>query len=1298
MSNKTLSVSESDLTHILASLDQDFSEVDLELISAFFLKSYNLTFSVEVLRTACQVSKDLLLVDHWLKAIENNQLDITLDLASRLRSSDRQSREREVSLLVLLGKSPEAKKAIKAYCLDFRVKPNDLLLKIFSRHICMGLLRKLPEEFSIVIARSTFYENCFDSTAVNDAIRWLCENQKDSEEGRIASYFRDAETELLTGKVTSALSCWYVREFSEVSTKMSFILGLMQKRKIQKSKLNPYFLLVHIYSLSRESLSDAKKALLQYKNVLGDSILVKTLEIYLDLSSNNLKRAGKNLDGLQFYHKNFQSDTFFLLLCRFWCNGQLSGRELERLKVLLEDYSSSENGLMKFEIQSLYKEVIGAGDLIEDQLLFKHKPMATFLKNDQSIFDILAESELKEKTERRVIWLVSIEPSGVNSEGWVEIEPAIQEKGKSGTWKSPDLLPWKEFSDKSIRDLLSTSDRKVVRLLRDSKETLGLDFTLPVNDALRVLCNSENVFLHDDFQQKVNFDEINPVVTYYKDSYQQYFKWKYPLSPGALHVEEVDDHVYEVCILDPKLLRLREKSLSALNVNNSKSEIQKFVELLPDNLLIEGDETFKESSVSSKMTDIIARVLPSNNHLYKIQLLASSSGMTVIPGEGYRVMSIKKAGEELVWKRDKDLEKQRVNHICLQAELDFEECILPYEWEMSDPEILLTALESLHGNKDVILQWPRGGRIKVSSSTSGSISVNSAEKRDWFRIDGEISFDKKSIKLSEILKSFNRNSRFIEMGKNEFLALSKELHSGLSDIIELTDQRDECLELHAALADSLSSRLDGLPVDVEEEFIFRECVTSMIHSKSLEVNIPTGFNADLRPYQLEGFKWMSRLVSTGVGACLADDMGLGKTIQTLCLLLNQKDTGPSLIVAPTSLCHNWMTEAEKFTPKLKVIAYRGKEREGLLTKLSTGDVLVLSYGLLLQDIDFIKEVNWNVAVLDEAQLVKNSGTQRSKAIKILQARCRVALSGTPVENHVGELWNLFDWLNPGFLGSRAYFQNEYALPIEKNIPGKMEKLKTKVKPFILRRLKKDVLKDLPDSQETILYIDLNGKEREIYNASKYLVAKKLNKSKKEKRGGQNKIEILAEISRLRKITANFELSEVYNESSSKTEAVLSKVEELYEAGHQALLFSQFTSHLDIIEDLFKERGFTYSRLDGTMPAKKRSKSVDDFNSGKCRLMLISLKAGGFGLNLTSADFVMHLDPWWNPAVEEQASARAIRIGQFKKVNVLRFISAGTIEEEIVKMHAHKKDITEDLLKGTSKASRLSVEDLINLLK
>ena len=1297
MSNKTLSLSQQDQVHFIGSFNQQFSHEDLSKIQIFLQNSFSLSLSNDELAKLEFQSRSVPLSEHLSWMNNKKLLHFLISLSNSLPGNERIIREREIIFSLAAQEVEHSKKLIKAFCLDFKIKPNDLIIKLFARHLDLALLNLLPDEFSMLLARTSFYERCFNPD-INDSLQWLSSSGADTEESRLAVYFKNGETSCLSGKMSRAIKSWSARNYQQTVDDLSFVKDLIERRKIQPGKISPCFIPLHIYSLAQTSLPSARKQLVLYKDFLGDSLLIKVCEIYLDLLAHNLKRAVKLLESLQFYHKDFYSDTFFMILARFWCNGELSGKDLLRLKKLLEDYSSSENALMKFELQSLYKEVIGAGDLIENQLLYKHRPLAVFLKTDKSIFDIIEEEAAVNKSVRRLIWLVSYGLSGPDTEAWVEIEPAVQEKGKSGTWKTPELLPWNKFSDPELRSLLNETDKKVFRLLKNTKESLGLDFSLPENEAIIHLCEAENVYWQEEPLQSLRFEEVRPLIEYIEEGGRKLLRWKSPKTPGSLHLEEVDDHIFEVCVLSKSLIKLKEESQTALHLNNSKEELISFFSRMPENLIVEGDEKFSTDSESLQKTEMIARVIPSSGKNYKIQILAGCKGMTSMPGEGRKVLSLKRNKEDIVWERDKDLELSLARQICQTAGLDFEECILPFEWELSEAQKLLSVLESLNNDSSVSLQWPRGGRIKVSSSKGGRIHVKASDRKDWFKIEGEIVFDKRSIKLSEVLKSFKGNSRFVEISKNEFLALSKDLMNGLNEVLPLTDQREECLELHSVLANTLSQRLKDLPLDIEEEFIFRECVTRMIYSRRLSADVPEGLNAQFRPYQEQGYQWLLRLLSSGIGVCLADDMGLGKTIQTLALLLKLKDQGPSLIVAPTSLCHNWSSESASFTPDLNVKAYTGTERTDLLSGLRSGDILICSYGLILQDIDLLKDINWNVIVLDEAQMVKNSGTLRSKSIKLLQSKSRVALSGTPVENHVGELWNIFDFLNPGFLGTRSYFQENYALPIEKKIPGRLEKLKEKVKPFILRRLKKNVLKDLPDSQETVLYVDLNQQEQEIYKASKYLVSKKLNESKKEKKLKRNKIEILAEITRLRKMASNFELSEVYDGISSKSEAVMTKVEELLENEHQALIFSQFTSHLDILEDKFKEQGLLYSRLDGSMNAAARNTAVETFNSGKCSLMLISLKAGGYGLNLTAADFVLHVDPWWNPAVEEQASARAIRIGQKKKVNVLRFITASTIEEEIVKLHAHKKNITEDLLSGTAAAAKLSIEDLLNLLK
>ncbi|NQZ57526.1 MAG: DEAD/DEAH box helicase, partial [Lentisphaeraceae bacterium] len=453
----------------------------------------------------------------------------------------------------------------------------------------------------------------------------------------------------------------------------------------------------------------------------------------------------------------------------------------------------------------------------------------------------------------------------------------------------------------------------------------------------------------------------------------------------------------------------------------------------------------------------------------------------------------------------------------------------------------------------------------------------------------------------------------------------------------------------------------------------------------------------LRDYQQQGFEWLVRLCDKGVGACLADDMGLGKTLQSIALLLHKQSVGPSIIIAPTSLGHNWSDEGRKFAPEMNFSDYRGDNRQSLLHGLKAGDVIVCSYALLLQDIDYLGESLWNIMILDEAQMVKNSATQRSRALKIIQARSYVALSGTPVENHVGELWNLFDIINPGLLGKRSHFQKNYALPIEKHDQAALQQLREKVKPFILRRLRKDVLKELPESQELTVYLEMNNDEKDVYNACRYQVAKTLKNPYDRERRKKNKIQILAEITRLRKLAANFELSEAFTGRSTKSAALMEKLIELMENEHRVLIFSQFVSHLDLVASYLDEEEISFSRIDGRMNPLQRKNAVQLFESHQREVMLISLKAGGFGLNLTAADFVIHLDPWWNPAAEDQASGRALRIGQTKNVTILRFIMRDSIEEDILKMHEHKREISDDILKGTKAASRMTTDDLLKLL-
>jgi SNF2 family DNA or RNA helicase len=486
---------------------------------------------------------------------------------------------------------------------------------------------------------------------------------------------------------------------------------------------------------------------------------------------------------------------------------------------------------------------------------------------------------------------------------------------------------------------------------------------------------------------------------------------------------------------------------------------------------------------------------------------------------------------------------------------------------------------------------------------------------------------------------------------------------------------------------------------------------------SRDYPLPQGLLATLRPYQIEGYEWLCRSSELGLGVCLADDMGLGKTIQILGLLLVRRSGGPALVVAPTSVCSNWLDEIARFAPSLVAVEYAGKQRDATLTrfqspaagasvevnaKLATEpnppcpDVLIVSYALLQQDAQALASVEWNTAVLDEAQFIKNAQSLRAKAAFALRARYRVAMTGTPVENHLGDLFSIFRFLNDSLLGSWKQFQLLYMRPIERDGDNaQREALKRLIQPFMLRRTKDQVLRELPPLTVLRHEVRLSEEEALRYGILRRQIHEKL-RTVHGKR--DHKLRVFAEITRLRRFCCHPRL--VFPDASSecsKLHTFLELVDELSENGHRALVFSQFVDFLELVREQLDERGIRYLYLDGSTPKAARGARVKAFQAGEAPLFLISLKAGGFGVNLTAADYVIHLDPWWNPAVEAQATDRAHRIGQTRPVTVYRLITKDTIEEQILELHREKRTLAEALLDGTDVASKLDIEELRALL-
>jgi SNF2 family DNA or RNA helicase len=459
--------------------------------------------------------------------------------------------------------------------------------------------------------------------------------------------------------------------------------------------------------------------------------------------------------------------------------------------------------------------------------------------------------------------------------------------------------------------------------------------------------------------------------------------------------------------------------------------------------------------------------------------------------------------------------------------------------------------------------------------------------------------------------------------------------------------------------------------------------------------VPKELNATLRPYQRNGYLWIARLNSWGAGALLADDMGLGKTIQTIAFLLLKKDEGPSLVVAPASVAPNWKTELERFAPTLNVLMLNtSTNRHQTLHEAKAGDVVVTTYGILLSIQDDITQKQWNVACLDEAHIIKNRGAKTSAAAMKIQATNRVMLTGTPVQNHLGELWSLFQFVNPGLLGGYEHFSQKFIIPIEGfHDKEKQEQLEHIVHPFMLRRTKQAVLRELPEKTEIYHSVELSRDELAIYESIRIRAERMLQAS-----GGEADMHVLAEITRLRQAACSAQLIEPkWTGECSKITALAELLQGVIEGGNRALVFSQFVSFFDLVRRELDRLGMKYFYIDGSTPVKKRTEMVEAFQKGENSLFLISLKAGGLGLNLTGANYVFLLDPWWNPAIEQQATDRAHRIGQHQAVTVYHLVSKNTIEEKIIRLHQTKRHLADNILAGTDTSYKLTGEDLLEMV-
>ena len=630
----------------------------------------------------------------------------------------------------------------------------------------------------------------------------------------------------------------------------------------------------------------------------------------------------------------------------------------------------------------------------------------------------------------------------------------------------------------------------------------------------------------------------------------------------------------------------------------------------------------------------------------------------------------------------------------------------PLNWRLTEHNEIFELLLELHELTDfVIVRWKQNRHPNVSRRLGlSSLHVAISKTDDWFELDGTVNInDDQVIGFRQLLElAAQQKGNFITLGNGQILALAKDFKRRIDDFntIGAFDQDGRFVINRFAVPAAQLLFDDADLADCAKPLEWLRQMDEIKMAMALKPKPPKGMNSNvkLRNYQLEGFQWLTRLDAWGAGACLADDMGLGKTLQALAFILSKAEEGPALVVAPTTVCHNWLEQCEKFTPTIKPFVFGQGNRAEMLAQAAPSSLMIVSYGLLQSEIEAFRKIRWRVVVLDEAQAIKNYQTKRSQAALKLNAQFKIITTGTPLENNLSELWTMFQFITPGLLKSRLHFQNKFATPIENDKdPVETERLGRIVKPFLLRRHKDQVLKELPPKTEIPYFVELSEKERSFYEAVRLGLIDEL-KNQKSSSAKQNRIRIIAAITKLRQAACNAKLLEPEADiPSAKLETFVQLVQNLVAAKHKALVFSQFVRHLDIVRPVLDELGVTYQYLDGSTQRKDRADAVDAFQKGDSDLFLISLKAGGLGLNLTRADFVILLDPWWNPAVEDQASDRAHRIGQTKPVTIYRLIARQTIEEKIIALHNEKRDLAEKILSGSDTPGSITAEELLKLI-
>lgn len=914
------------------------------------------------------------------------------------------------------------------------------------------------------------------------------------------------------------------------------------------------------------------------------------------------------------------------------------------------------------------------------------------------------------QTDTRVCYILS----GIK-EKYLEVR--VQKILKSGQWGAGKLVSMANFANLNVPEMSEVDKRIAMSMSRNRYYTSALR----VEAVLPEMTGESRLYVgrHAPFDL-VNVVEVPPYLNLNR-------------TPDGFDVSSnvnLEDMAEDIAIVDRegititfarldktqqtfygKLLSLGHFPLDAEEqLRTFLSKVGGKIDVNSD--LIEGGSTMPVVEGSSLLT---LQIKPAERGTYEVRTFVkplADGAVQCWPGNGDEMIVDRDANQRyLRVKRDIKAEKKNLKELATAVGLAPRAFRKVAVFDAGD---MLPVLEYAQEHQDTMnCEWQEGARIKISNRGTASWGASIKKNENgWFEIEGTVDLDAdKVVSMSELLDLVGKShGRYIKISDTEFVAISDKLHKQLTQLNAIASRSHGRLQLSPFSAALLGSDVLKGELTLEQDKELVAIRKRIKDASSYTPEVPQTLNATLREYQKEGYCWMARLNKWGAGALLADDMGLGKTVQTITFLLLKAEEGPALVVAPASVAPNWKTEFEKFAPSLNVSMLNfANDRDALVSNAKAGDVIITTYGLLLSVQDALTKKHWTTICLDEAHIIKNRGAKTSAVAMQLKSDNRVMLTGTPVQNHLSELWNLFQFVNPGLLGSYEDFNRRFITPIEVNGDKLMQhELDRLVKPFMLRRTKDKVAKELPNKEEIYQHVTLSEDEMIIYEVLRRKAEAMLLSE------GSNKVSMntLAEITRLRQCSCDCQLVEEGREGGnvkrgSKITALVELLETMIEGftvdkkgkmNGGVLVFSQFTSYLALIKKALDEEKIPYLYIDGSVDIKTRQKLVEEFQNGSCPVFLISLKAGGLGLNLTRANYVIHTDPWWNPAIEAQATDRAHRIGQQQAVTVYHLIAEGTIEEKIQRLHEKKQALAKDILESTDMSHKLTGEDLLEMVR